>query len=341
MAPITNSRVLFNSVPKDYPVPGETTVYDTSLTIDLNNHPLNGGFLVKTLVLSIDPYMRGRMRSPDKSYLSAFPLGEPIFGWGIGVVVRSENSDVAPGRYIYGLDFLHQEYFVLRDMTGFIFLEKHPDLPLSVYVGAAGMPGKTAYMGWKEYAHAKKGETAFITTGAGSVGSFVIQLAKRDGLKVIASAGSDEKVQFMRDIGADVAFNYKTTDTREVLAREGPIDIYWDNVGGEVLDAALENAAIYGRFIECGHMSGYNTGYQGIKNLHLTYAKSLTISGLAVLRLTKYEEEFYATIPAALVAGEFKYTQELSYGLDKVGDVLLAVQTGANKAKAVIVVAEE
>ncbi|KAJ6514161.1 alcohol dehydrogenase [Mycena vulgaris] len=342
MAPITNGRVLFNSVPKDFPVPGETTVYDTAQTIDIESHPLNGGFLVKTLVLSIDPYLRGRMTSPEKkSYMPAFTLGEPITGFGVGLVVRSDNLDVAPGKYIYGMAFHHQEYFVLPDMTGFIFLEKNPKLPWSVYVGAAGMPGKTAYFGWKEYSHAKKGEIAFITTGAGPVGSFAIQLAKRDGLKVIASAGSDEKVKFMLSIGADVAFNYKTTDTREVLAREGPIDIYWDNVGGEVLDAALEYAAVYARFIECGNISGYNTGYQGVKNINLTYAKSLTISGLAVFRLTKYEEEFYATVPQALANGEIKYSEDVSYGLDKVGDVLLAVQTGANKAKAVVVVAEE
>ncbi|KAJ6535233.1 alcohol dehydrogenase [Mycena vulgaris] len=398
MAPITNGRVLFNSVPKDFPIPGETTVYDTAQTIDIDSHPLNGGFLVKTLVLSIDPYLRGRMTSPEKkSYMPAFTLGEPITGFGVGLVVRSDNLDVAPGKYIYGMAFHHQEYFVLPDMTGFIFLEKNPKLPWSVYVGAAGMPGKTAYFGWKEYSHAKKGEIAFITTGAGSLNSnvsflptdltktprrtrwlvricsrrikrfffhsfalsarFAIQLAKRDGLKVIASAGSDEKVKFMLSIGADVAFNYKTTDTREVLAREGPIDMYvfflaagraefydpsyWDNVGGEVLDAALEYAAVYARFIECGNISGYNTGYQGVKNINLTYAKSLTISGLAVFRLTKYEEEFYATVPQALANGDIKYSEDVSYGLDKVGDVLLAVQTGANKAKAVVVVAEE
>jgi len=248
---------------------------------------------------------------------------------------------VPAGKYIYGIGVLHQEYFVVAEKTGFVFLEKHPDLPWSVYLGSAGMPGKTAFAGWKEYSYAKKGEIAFVTTGAGPVGAMVIQLAKRDGLKVIASAGSDEKVKFMREIGADVAFNYKTTDTREVLEREGPIDVYWDNVGGDVLDAALEHAAIYARFLECGMISGYNTGHQGIKNLNLTYAKSLTIYGIAILRIGQYDEEFYATIPRALASGELKYSEDVKYGLDKVGDVLLAVQTGANTGKAVVVVAEE
>ncbi|KAJ6455894.1 hypothetical protein C8R47DRAFT_1250596 [Mycena vitilis] len=294
MAPTTNARVLFNSVPTgvpclyfmrwilsdylhfaDYPVPGETTVYDTSQTIDLETHPLDGGFIVRTLVLSVDPYFRGLMNG-GKSYVV-------LHGFGVGVVLRSENSEVNPGNYVYGMGFLHQEYFVLPNMDGFIFLEKHPQLPWTVYVGAAGMTGKTAYAGWKEFSRAKKGETAFVTTGAGELNNLmVIQLAKRDGLKVIASAGSDDKVEFMRSLGADIAFNYKTTDTREVLAREGPIDVYWDNVGGSFLDAALEYAAVYGRFLECGMMTGYNGEQQRIKNLNQTYTKSLTISGVAV-----------------------------------------------------------
>jgi len=342
MAPITNARVLFAAIPKDFPIPGETTVYDTSQKIDLETVPLNGGFLTKTLVLSIDPYMRGRMRAAEeKSYADAFILGAPIDGYGVCVVLRSENPKVAAGKHIYGI-IPHQQYTVLPSMEGLTFLEKDPKLPWTVFVGAAGMPGKTAFMGWKEFSRAKKGESAFISTGAGPVGSMVIQLAKRDGLKVIACAGSDEKVKFMREIGADVAFNYKTTDTREILAREGPIDVYWDNVGGSMLDAALEHAAINGRILECGTISGYNTGYQPVMNIHLTWAKSLTISGILVFHLQeKYEKEFYATIPQAIAAGEIKYKEEISRGLESVGDVILRVQQGRNTAKAVVIVSEE
>ncbi|KAJ7844817.1 alcohol dehydrogenase [Mycena leptocephala] len=342
MAPITNARVLFAAIPKDFPIPGETTVYDVSQKIDLDTVPLNGGFLTQTLVLSIDPYMRGRMRAADvKSYSDAFILGAPIDGYGVGVVLRSENPKVAAGKHVYGI-LPHQQYTVLPGMEGLTFLENDAKLPWTVFVGVAGMPGKTAFMGWKEFSRAKKGETAFISTGAGPVGCMVIQLAKRDGLKVIASAGSDEKVQFMREIGADVAFNYKSTDTREVLAREGPIDVYWDNVGGKMLDAALEHAALHGRILECGTISGYNTGYEPVMNIHLTWAKSLTISGILIFHLQdKYDEEFYATIPKAIAAGEIKYTEEVSRGLESVGDAILRVQQGKNVAKAVVVVAEE
>ncbi|KAJ6550185.1 hypothetical protein B0H19DRAFT_1378803 [Mycena capillaripes] len=342
MAPVTNARVLFAAIPKEFPVPGETTVYDTSEKIDLDGCPLNGGLLIKTLVLSVDPYMRGRMRRPEeKSYAEAFTLGAPLDGYGIGVVLRSEIRSVRVGKHVYGV-IQHQQYSIISNTEGLTFLERDPKLPWTVYVGAAGMPGKTAYSGWKEFSHAKKGETAFVTAGGGPVGSMVIQLAKRDGLKVIASAGSDEKVNFMKDIGADVAFNYKTTDTRKVLAREGPIDIYWDNVGGDTLDAALDHAKVFGRFLVCGMISGYNTGYKGVKNLHQTFAKSLTISGILVFRLqAKYDKEFYLTIPPALASGEIKYTEEVTRGLDKIGDVILRVQKGQNSAKAVVVVAEE
>ncbi|KAF7375770.1 NAD P-binding protein [Mycena sanguinolenta] len=330
MAPATNGRVIFAKVPKDFPVPGETTVYDTTQTIDIDGVPLSGGFLVKTLVLSVDPYFRGKMRTPEKkSYFPPFTLGEPIESHGVGVVLRTDNAEVAVGKYVYGM-IPHQEYSIFPNMQRLNFIEKNPKLPWTVFVGAAGMPGQTSYYGWKELSQAKKGETAFITAGAGPVGSMVIQLAKRDGLKVIASAGSDEKVELMKQIGADVAFNYKTTNTREVLEREGPIDMqihpkgcrYWDNVGGEILEAALDNANTYGRFIECGMISGYNTGPKGIKNLNQIIQKSVTMTGLLVFRFhDKYEKEFYEVVPAALASG----------GAEK----------GSNTGKAVVIVAED
>ncbi|KAF7324120.1 Zinc-type alcohol dehydrogenase-like protein PB24D3.08c [Mycena kentingensis (nom. inval.)] len=344
MPPTPNARVIYASLPANYPVAGETMVHDTTAEIDLENAPLNGGFLLKTLVLSIDPYMRGKMRSPEKkSYSPAFVIGEPLYGYGIGVVLRSENPGVAVGKYVYSGEIPHQQYTIFpASFKTFRFIEKHPKLSLTTYVGAAGMPGQTAYMGWKEFSKAKPGETAFITTGGGPVGSFVIQLAKKDGLEVIGSAGSEEKVEFMKSIGADVAFNYKTIDTREVLKEAGGIDIYWDNVGGDMLDAALEYSNVYGRFLQCGMVSGNNTGMIPIKNLNQTYIKSLTLSGILVLRLlVKYEEEFYAVVPEMLASGEIKYTEEVTRGLETVGRAIERVQRGLNTAKAVVVVADE
>ncbi|KXN83392.1 Zinc-type alcohol dehydrogenase-like protein PB24D3.08c [Leucoagaricus sp. SymC.cos] len=336
MAPVTNGRVLFTSIPTGYPEPGKTTVYDKSQTIDLDHVKLNGGFLVKTLYLSVDPYFRARMREPHvESYLPAFNIGQPIDGYGVGVVLRSEHPGVKKGDYIYGL-FQHQQYNIYPNLDMVNVINNKYCLSLSAFIGPAGMPGKTAYMAWKKYSHVKKGSTVFVSAGAGPVGSVVIQLAKMDGARVIASAGSAEKVQFMKEIGADVVFDYKTTSTKEVLQKEGPIDIYWDNVGGDTLSAALDAAAINAIFIICGMISGYNTGGVPVRNLDQIFSKSLTVHGFIVIRLeAEYDEEFYEVMPKAIAEGKIKWREEVWEGIDKVGDAILAIQKGENKAKTV------
>jgi len=170
----------------------------------------------------------------------------------------------------------------------------------------------------------------------------VIQLAKLDGLKVIGSAGSEEKVKFMKEIGADVTFNYKTTSTTEILEKEGPIDVYWDNVGGETLDAALTNAAIGARFIECGMISGYNNGGQPIKNLVQIIAKLITMQGVIVTRLEpKFRDQFYAEMSPKVASGEIQHREHVYDGLVDAGEGILAVQKGFNTGKAVIHIADE
>ncbi|KAK7458784.1 hypothetical protein VKT23_009789 [Stygiomarasmius scandens] len=344
MAPVRNAKVLFNEIPTGYPEPGKTTVYDTSSTIDLESAPLNGGVLVKVLYLSADPYMRGKMRDASiVSYSPAYIIGQPIYGFGVGKVVRSESERFKPGDIVHTPLLEYAEYSI---QTYLDYLEKivpEPGLPLSVYVGALGMPGKTAYFAWKEYSKAKKGEIAFVSGAAGPVGTFVIQLAKLDGMKVIGSAGTDEKVELAKRVGADVAFNYKTTSTEEVLAKEGPIDVYWDNVGGSTLDAALGNAAFHSRFIECGMISGYNSK-EGVhmKNLMNIVARRIAMNGFIQSDLaSKWNKEFNEVVPKKLVNGEIKHTEDISKGLEHAGEALLEVQTGKNKGKKVIVVAED
>ncbi|KAF8135451.1 hypothetical protein EV363DRAFT_1395953 [Boletus edulis] len=324
MAPIRNARQIFNEIPTDYPVPGRTVVYDTSQIIDLGEvYPCMAEFLLKTLVLSIDPYLRSRMRDMNiESYMPAFQLGEPLQNFGVGVVVRSENPAFKAGEYVYGV-LLFEEYSVHTQVEDLYKIENNHNLPWSAFLGTVGMPGQTAYCAWKEYAQAKKGEVAFITTGCrrGRI-VFVIQLAKRDGLKVIASAGSDEKVAFMKEIGADVAFNYKIINTSQVLEKEGPIDVYWDNVGGEALEAALGAAAKNARFIECGMIS---------RNLMNIVGREIKIYGFIILSL----------LPKCLRSshpGELKLCKEdVSKGLESAGEAILAVQKGTNTGKSVII----
>ncbi|KAL1696907.1 hypothetical protein GGG16DRAFT_42590 [Schizophyllum commune] len=310
-----NGKAIFNeTIASGYPVPGRTIIYDDSETIDLDNVPLEGGILVKTLVLSIDPYFRGLMA--EKTDVPGFVLGEPLIGYGIGLVLRSDSPKWVAGDNIYGM-LPHQHYAVLpsSNLTSLRKITKLSHLSWAAYLGAAGMPGLTAYSGWREY-------------------------ALRDG--VIASAGSDDKVDFVKRIGADVAFNYKTEDTEKVLSEHGPIDVYWDNVGGKTLEIALSNANLGARFIECGMVSVYNSEPYGVKNLHLLYTKHVTLYGFTVMILgEKYLVEFLAEIPPQLASGELQHMEDLTYGLDKVGDAILAVQKGENRGKAVVVVAEE
>lgn len=349
MAPVRNARVIFNEIPapNTYPQPGKTTVYNDSQTIDPDTVPLNGGFLVKVLVLSIDPYMRGRMREPHiKSYAPPYLVGEPLTNFAVGRVLRSEHSAVKAGDHIYGY-MPFQEYAVFADPAYlgsdvFRVLENKERLPWSAYVGVCGMPGSTAHHAWHEFANAKPGETAFVTSAAGPVGATVVQLAKAGGLKVIASAGSDEKVAFVKSLGADVVLNYKTDDMRAVLAREGGIDIFWDNVGGQTLEAAVDAAHRFARFIECGMISVYNAEPYAPKNLPLIIGKEIKISGFIVRSLYhKYRDEFYKEIPPLVAAGKIKYTEDRSVGLEATGEAVVAVQKGTNTGKKVIIVAEE
>jgi len=335
-----NACAIFAERPKDFPEPGKTIVYNESQSIDLENVPLNGGVLIKILYLSVDPYMRGRMNE-GPSYVPGFVLGRPTTGHGVGKVLRSDNPDIKAGSYVYG-GFPHMEYWVAQDVKSLRVIENKEKLPLTLYVGMIGMAGQTGWMGWKEYAHAKAGETVFVSGAAGPVGSFVVQLAKKEGLKVIASAGSEKKVNFLKEIGVDVAFNYKTTDTREVLKKEGPLNIYWDNVGGETLEAALDNFAIGGRIVACGSISGYNGEKIGVRNLHQIYAQSLTMSGFITHRLNaKYDDAFYEEVPKLFANGDIKYTEHKVPGLENFGQALLDTLTGRNEGKTVVIVADD
>ncbi|GJJ15203.1 hypothetical protein Clacol_009479 [Clathrus columnatus] len=328
---VVNKCLLFNKVPDGYPELGVTLKLDSTPQIDLDA-PLKGAILVKMKALGIDPYLRSRMQDPSaKSYVPnfSFSLGEPISNFGIAVVIRSENPAFQIGDHLYG-------QFILKN---------EEKLPWSSYLGTLGMPGQSAYFGWKPYSYAKPacGETVFITTAAGTVGAGVVQLAKAQGLKVIASAGSDEKVNYAKSLGADVAFNYKTKSIGEVLDRLGHgIDIYWDNVGGEVLEAALDALNPFGRIIMCGAISGYNTKTQyGIKNLTQVITKRITIHGFIVTDfLAKMGEEFYSEFPKLVVEGKVKHREQLYYGLESAEQALIDMLKGDNIAKPVIVLDE-
>ncbi|THU91338.1 alcohol dehydrogenase [Dendrothele bispora CBS 962.96] len=335
MAPVRNAKLIFNQFPSGLPEPGKTAIYDTSSTIDLDAVDLNGSVLIKLLYISVDP----------RIFPSSFVIGQPCRGFGIGKILRSEKEGFEKGDYVVSSEMDYSEYSIPKEYLQ--LLEKviiEPGLSPSVYVGAAGMPGKTAYYPWKEYSKAQKGETVFVSTAAGPVGSFVVQLAKLEGLKVIASVGSDEKVEFVKSLGADVVFNYKTTDVQEVLAKEGPINIYWDNVSGSTLDAALGNAAHHARFICCGFAALWTNagGAAPMKNLANIVTRRITLTGFISTDLTdKWGKEFKDVVPKKLASGEIKYKEDRTVGMEHTMEALVQVLMGKNNGKKIIVVSED
>ncbi|KAG8894742.1 hypothetical protein FRC01_012781 [Tulasnella sp. 417] len=224
MTTIKNSSVIFSSRPGGFPIPGEHLVVTDDATINLDLVPLNGGLLVKTIALSVDPYYRIMM---DTTY----KIGEPITGHIVGRVIRSELEGYNPGDYVYAEEAPFQEYAVVpQDSSQLRRIEKNAATWVQ-YIGVLGMVTRTAWIGFYALAKAKK-------------------IAKQQGLKVIGSTGSDEKVKYLKEeLGLDAAFNYKTEDIDAVLKREGPIDIYWDHIGGKTLQTVLDHLNPFGRVI--------------------------------------------------------------------------------------------
>ncbi|KAH7337141.1 hypothetical protein B0J17DRAFT_629729 [Rhizoctonia solani] len=249
--------------------------------------PFGGGIFIKSLWLSIDSYLRERMRDPSvKSCAAGYQIGLPIWRFAVVQVLRSEVESVKVGDYLSVAECRtwwlasFQEYNVLPPEHSVTMIKEERGVSLSLHVGILGMPGRTAFYGLEVVGKPVKGETIYVSLGASGVGSLVARLSKVKGLKVIASAGSDDKVAFMKSIRVDVAFNYKTESVADVLAREGPIDIYWDNVGGPTLDATLGAFNPEGRVIICGSMSEYSTKEPyGIKNTSQILFKRLRVEG--------------------------------------------------------------
>ncbi|CAA7264360.1 unnamed protein product [Cyclocybe aegerita] len=308
MAPVTNGRVLFTSVPSGLPIPGQSTIYDTSELIDPDNVPLDGGFLLKTLELSIEPYMTTMMRGPGGKYLPAYEIGKPTTGPGVAMVVRSEHADVKAGEHLLGL-VEHVQYAVRKDLDNSQVIDNKYHLSWSTFTGVLGVPGRTAYMGWKGYSHAKAGQVVFVSVGAGCVGSLVIQLAKADGLKVIASTGSDEG---------------KAPSTYTGITR------------------VERRSKLLSTTPECGMISGYNTGGAPVRNLLNVVSKSITMTGFVVYGLyAKYTAAFYAEVMSKFAKGEIKHREHVYDGLERAGEAIRAVHTGENKGKAVVHVADD
>lgn len=250
---VQNKALVFKSIPTGWPVPGKDLVVE-DLGFDPEAQPPQGAISVKVNYVSFDPYQRGRMRDEKiKSYAPAFKLGQPITNRAICTVVKSSNDKFRPGEIVISQDQTPTaEYAVLSpEITEKVQKLENPyKLDPKVFIGALGMPGLTAYSSFYEIGEPKKGETIFISAASGAVGQLVGQLAKHEGLKVIGSVGDDAKLEFItKELGFDGGFNYKNEKPADALKRLAPqgIDIYFENVGGEQLEAALNAMNNFGR----------------------------------------------------------------------------------------------
>jgi NADPH-dependent curcumin reductase CurA len=250
---LPNKALIYNKVPTGLPVAGQDLIVKER-SFDIDQQPPDGGATVRQLYVSLDPYMRGRMRDPAiKSYNMPYEFGEPITAFCLVQIIKSDHPEYQAGDLVFSL-LAVEEYTIAtkKDLDGdqtYKIDNKH-NLPLSNFVGILGMPGITAYASLYEIGAPKKGETIFVSSAAGAVGQVVGQLAKHEGLRVIGSVGDDEKLKFItEDLGFDGGFNYKKEKPADALARLAPdgIDIYYENVGGEQLEAALDAMNFFGR----------------------------------------------------------------------------------------------
>jgi len=292
--------------------------------------------LVRNLFMSVDPYMRGRMNE-RKSYVPPFEIGKVLEGGAVGEVIESRAKEFKTGDVVVS-NFGWREYFIASPKDLHPVSREHQ--PLSIYLGALGMTGMTAWAGL-HLVKIEAGDVIYISGAAGAVGNVAGQLAKIRGCKVIGSASSMEKVKFLREeCGFDIAFDYRTGPVLEQLKVEAPdgIDVYFDNVGGEALEAALSVLRVHGRIIACGGISGYNEERPrpGPSNLFNVTTKRLTMRGMIVRDWLDRQGEFEKEVGGFLQSGKLKNKETVVVGLDQAGAAFIGLFKGQNIGKMVV-----
>ncbi|WP_216892919.1 NADP-dependent oxidoreductase [Nocardia alni] len=317
---------------------GEPRAEDFALREAPVSAPGEGRVLVRNLYFSVDPYMRGRMNDVE-SYAAPFQLDHPMAGGAVGEVIASDAEGFAVGDHVR-----HQlgwrEY---AELPGEDAVKVDASLaPLSAYLGVLGMTGLTAYAGLFESASFKKGDAVFVSGAAGAVGSVVGQLAKIKGAsRVIGSAGSDEKVDLLiEEFGFDAAFNYKNGPVAKQLEEAAPdgIDVYFDNVGGEHLDAALSSLNLYGRVAMCGMISQYNSTEPTAapSNLILVISKRLRLQGMLAFDHFGLRQQFVQDVAGWLASGELEYRETVVEGIENGYEAFAGLLRGDNTGKMIV-----
>jgi NADPH-dependent curcumin reductase CurA len=299
--------------------------------------PGAGEVQVKNLWMTVDPYMRGRMNDV-KSYVPPFALGKALEGGAIGEVTASNDPSLKPGDLVQS-NFGWREGFNAPAAT--VQKLDPRGLPPQAFLGAAGMPGLTAYAGLLKIAGLKDGDVVFVSGAAGAVGSMVAQIAKAKGHTVIGSAGGADKIAFLKEIGVDHTIDYKAEkDLTAALMRAAPdgIDVYFDNVGGEHLEAALNAARPFARFALCGAISMYNATEPppGPRNLVLMVGKQLRMEGFIVSTHWNMMADFQRDLAGWVREGKVAWKETVVEGIDKAPDAFVGLFKGANLGKMLV-----
>ncbi|MFF4405922.1 NADP-dependent oxidoreductase [Streptomyces sp. NPDC001262] len=319
--------------PQGWPKPEDFALREATVS-----EPGEGQIVVRNLYLSVDPYMRGRMNDV-KSYVPPFQLDRPMDGGAVGEVVASRAEGFAPGDHV--LHSLGWREYALVDAQRAVKVDAAV-APLSSYLGVMGMPGMTAYAGLLEVGSFKEGDTVFVSGAAGAVGSMVGQVARLKGAaRVIGSAGSAEKVRHLtEELGFDAAFNYKDGPVLEQLKEAAPdgIDVYFDNVGGEHLEAAISVLKPHGRAVLCGAIAQYNDTEPapGPRNLGQVIGKRLRLQGMIVSDHEALRPQFFTEVGGWLRSGELAHRETVVKGIEGMGEAFLGLLRGDNTGKMIV-----
>ncbi|MGQ0653613.1 MAG: NADP-dependent oxidoreductase [Betaproteobacteria bacterium] len=296
--------------------------------------PAEGEVLVKNLWLSLDPYMRGRM-SDAKSYVKGVDIGEVMVGQTVGEVIESKNAAFKKGDHV-----LTQLGWQLFGCAREISKVDGGRAPLSYYLGILGMPGLTAYFGLKELGQPKSGETVVVSAASGAVGSVVGQLAKIWGCRVVGIAGGRQKCDYVKDeLGFDACIDYKAGELYPALKEACPkgVDVYFDNVGGPMLDTLLRRMNLFSRIVVCGLIAEYNaTEPYGYKNLRAVLVNRIRIQGMIVFDWKDRYPEALTVVSELVQKKQLKYRESVVDGLENAPRGLISLLKGGNFGKQLV-----
>ena len=337
MSETTNRQVRLASRPK-----GWVTPENFDITEEPVGDPGDGQILVRNLCMSVDPYMRGRMNDA-KSYVEPFGLNEVMQAGVVGQVIASNNEGFAEGDVVTGM--LGWEQYSVSDGEGVRKVDAAA-APISWHLGVLGMPGLTAWAGLMDVAKLQEGENVFISAASGAVGSVAGQIAKIHGCHVAGCAGSDEKLEVLKDeFGYDAAFNYKKSDSiAKSVAEVCPsgIDVNFENVGGEIFEAALWNMRPFGRIALCGMISNYNDAelQPGPRGMASIIGKRLTIRGFIVTDHAASAGVFAQNVGEWIKTGKLKYRETVTEGIENAPNAFIDMLKGGNIGKQIVKIAD-